>query len=336
MKIELISPNVEDAWFWHQVRSQETTQRFNAMGILELDRLKAQIAESNRDISAKQPTHRYFIKVSGVEFAGVIAIRDIDWESGVCDLGYLIAEKYHNQGIATRAVTLILEKAFEQGKLRKVKAMTAVSNVASYRVLQKNGFAFEGSLREELLIAGRPQDAYLWGLTSDDFRTGNRLDIWRKFAFFITTDKKQLQLRRIHRFLSQEAYWCLGIPSSVVAKSIENSICFGLYHQDEKIIHQIGYARLVTDRSTFAWLCDVYIEQPYRGRGLSKWLMECIMSSRYVRGLRRICLATRDAHGLYQNYGFKVTDTPANWMEIKDYDVYRKLNAQPLDANPQP
>ena len=323
MKIELISPEVEDAWFWHQVRSQETTQRFNTMGVLDLDRLKVQINESNQDISAKQPTHRYFIKVNEVEFAGVIAIRDINWESGVCDLGYLIAEKYHNQGVATKAVALILEKAFNQGKLRKVKAITAVSNVASYRVLQKNGFSLEGSLKEELLIAGRPQDAYLWGLTSDDFKTENRSDIWRQSSFFITTEKKQLQMSQIHRFLSQEAYWCLGIPSSVVAKSIEHSICFGLYHQDEKATLQIGYARLVTDQSTFAWLCDVYIERPYRGRGLSKWLIECILSSRYVQGLRRICLATKNAHGFYQNYGFKVTDTPANWMEIKDYDVYK-------------
>jgi len=143
-------------------------------------------------------------------------------------------------------------------------------------------------------------------------------------------------LSRIHRFLSQEAYWCLGIPSSVVARSIENSICFGLYDQDKNAIRQIGYARLVTDQSTFAWLCDIYIEQPYRGRGLSKWLMECIMSSRYVQGLRRICLATKDAHSLYEKYGFKVTDTPANWMEIKYYDVYKKLNAEPTNANPLP
>lgn len=334
MKIELISPKVEDAWFWHQVRSQETTQRFNNMGVLDLDQLKIQIAASNRDISAKQRAHRYFVKANDAEFAGVIALRDIDWESGVCDLGYLIAEKYQNQGIATRAVALILEKAFEQGKLRKIKAITAVSNVASYRVLQKNGFSLEGFLKEELLIAGKPQDTYLWGLTSGESRT--ETDVWRKSAFFISTDKKQLQLSRIHRFLSQEAYWCLGIPSAVVARSIEDSICFGLYHQDENTIHQIGYARLVTDQSTFAWLCDVYIEQPYRARGLSKWLIECIMSSRYVRGLRRICLATKDAHGLYQNYGFKVTETPANWMEIKDYDVYKKLNVQPMDANRQP
>lgn len=172
MKIELISPKVEDAWFWHQVRGQETTQRFNAMGVLDVDRLRAQIAESNLDISARQRAHRYFIKINGIQFAGVIAIREIDWESGVCDLGYLIAEKYQNQGIATRAVALILQKAFYEGKLRKVKAITAVSNVASYRVLEKNGFSLEGSLKEELLIARRAQDAYLWGLTSDNFKSG--------------------------------------------------------------------------------------------------------------------------------------------------------------------
>lgn len=177
MKIELISPKVEDAWFWHQVRGQETTQRFNAMGVLDVDRLRAQIAESNLDISARQRAHRYFIKINGTQFAGVIAIRDIDWESGVCDLGYLIAEKYQNQGIATRAVALILEKAFDEGNLRKVKAVTAVSNVASYRVLQKNGFSLEGSLKEELLIARRAQDAYLWGLINDNFKATNQSGI---------------------------------------------------------------------------------------------------------------------------------------------------------------
>jgi RimJ/RimL family protein N-acetyltransferase len=190
MKIELVSPEVEDAWFWHQVRSQETTQRFNPTGVLDLDRLKVQIAASNRDISSKQPVHRYFIKINSAEFAGVIAIRDIDWGSGVCDLGYLIAEKHQNQGIATRAVALILEKAFAEGKLRKVKATTGVSNVASYRVLQKNGFSLEGCLKEELVVEGRLQDAYLWGLTRADFKTANRADIWQRSPFFISTEKK--------------------------------------------------------------------------------------------------------------------------------------------------
>jgi RimJ/RimL family protein N-acetyltransferase len=336
MKIELISPDIEDAWFWHQVRNQPTTQQFNPTGALDLERLKAQIAESNRDISEKQPVHRYFIIINNVEFAGVISIKDINWEAGLGDLGYLIAEKYHNQGIATKAVDLILEKAFCQGKMRKIKASTAVSNVASYRVLQKNGFLLEGCLKEELLIAGKLQDAYLWGLTKDNFRTANLSEIWNESPFFISTDKRQLQVSRIHRFLSCEAYWSQGIPRSFVVRSIENSICFGLYYINENIPLQIGYARMVTDQSTFAWLCDVYIEQFYRGRGLSKWLMECIMSSRYVKDLRRICLVTKDAHGLYQNYGFEVTETPANWMEIKDNDIYKTLVSKPTDTDPQP
>jgi len=188
MKIELISPKVEDACFWHEVRSQETTQRSNAMGILDLDRLKAQIAESNRDVSEKQQTHRYIIRINDLQFAGVIAIRDIDWQSGVCNLGYLIAEKYQNQGIATKAVALILEKAFDEGNLRKIKAITAVSNVASHRVLQKNGFSLEGFLKQEILIAGTAQDAYLWCLTRDNFKAGNISDTWQRPSFFITTD----------------------------------------------------------------------------------------------------------------------------------------------------
>jgi GNAT superfamily N-acetyltransferase len=231
---------------------------------------------------------------------------------------------------------LVLEKAFYQGEIRKIKASTAVSNVASYRVLQKNGFSLEGCLKEEFLITGQPQDAYSWGLTRDNFRNVNRSEIWQQSSFFISTDKRQLQLSRIHRFLSQEAYWCLGIPSPIVARSIENSICFGLYYKNGNEPLQVGYARLVTDQSTFAWLCDVYIEQSYRGRGLSKWLIESIMSSRYVKDLRRICLVTKDAHGLYQNYGFKGTETPANWMEIKDNDIYKTLVSKPTDMDLQP
>jgi RimJ/RimL family protein N-acetyltransferase len=177
MKIELVSPTVEDAWFWHRVSTQETTRRFNPTGVLDLDRLKAQISESNRDISHKSSAHRYFIKVDGIEFAGVIAIRDINWEYGICDLGYLVAEKYQNKGIATKAVSLILQKAFQQGNLRKIKATTAIDNVASHRVLQKNGFSVEGCLREELMIAERLRDAYLWGITIDDFYRIKRIGV---------------------------------------------------------------------------------------------------------------------------------------------------------------
>jgi len=145
---------------------------------------------------------------------------------------------------------------------------------------------------------------------------------WKRDNFDISTDKSLLQIDRIHKFLSQEAYWCLGVPKTVVVKAIEGSLCFGVYDRSGGIT-QIGYARLVTDKATFAWLCDVYIENEYRGTGLSKWLMECVLAHPELQGLRRICLATKDAHKLYEQYGFEITKTPGNWLEIKDNDIYK-------------
>jgi GNAT superfamily N-acetyltransferase len=139
-------------------------------------------------------------------------------------------------------------------------------------------------------------------------------------GFSISTDKSKLQLERVHRFLSQEAYWCLGIPLEVVRKAISTSLCFGVYAESGE---QIGFARVVSDQATFAWICDVYIEKEYRGRGISTWLMETLMSHPELQGLRRLCLATKDAHTLYQKFGFVVTQTPGNWLEIKNNDIYK-------------
>ncbi|MBL7670310.1 MAG: GNAT family N-acetyltransferase [Bdellovibrionaceae bacterium] len=159
--MKLISPQPDDAWFWLQVRSQESTQANNPIGILSEEKLRIQISESNSDISDKKSVHRYFIQVSEKEFAGVISLKDINWESGVCEIGYLIAEKYQNQGVASKAVALIMEKAFAVG-IKKIKATTFIKNVASYKVLQKNGFILEGHLKNEVLIQGQLQDMYLW------------------------------------------------------------------------------------------------------------------------------------------------------------------------------
>lgn len=147
---------------------------------------------------------------------------------------------------------------------------------------------------------------------------------WEKENFLISTDKTLLQIYRIHQFLTKEAYWSVDIPQEVVAKSIEHSLCFGLYDASNNN-QQVGYARIVTDFSSFAWLCDVYIEKDFRKKGLSKWLMECVMSHPSLKNLRRICLATKDAHELYKKFGFEVTKTPDNWMEIKDNDLYKKM-----------
>ncbi len=149
---------------------------------------------------------------------------------------------------------------------------------------------------------------------------------WEKDKFLVSTDKSLLQISSIHKFLSTEAYWSLDIPKEVVARSIENSLCFGLYVRSNDSLEQIGYARIVTDYASFAWLCDVYIENKYRNLGLSKYLLECIMSHSALKGLRRICLATKDAHELYKKFGFEVTQAPKNWMEIKDPNIYKNTS----------
>jgi GNAT superfamily N-acetyltransferase len=134
---------------------------------------------------------------------------------------------------------------------------------------------------------------------------------YRRGKYSISTDKTRLDVGLLHDFLSHSAYWALGRPLPVVEKSIEHSLCFGVYADDA----QVGFARVVTDYATFAWLCDVFILDAYRGQGLGKWLIECIVAYPDLQGLRRFVLATGDAHELYRRYGgFEVLDHPERWM----------------------
>jgi GNAT superfamily N-acetyltransferase len=142
---------------------------------------------------------------------------------------------------------------------------------------------------------------------------------WAKGEFQISTDPARIDLRAVHEFLTN-SYWARGIPLETVQRSIENSLCFGIYHGDR----QIGFARVITDRATFAYLADVFVLPDYRGRGLSKWLMECIIAHPDLQGLRRWMLATQDAHELYAQYGFSSLKAPERWMEIHRPDVYKK------------
>ena len=131
-------------------------------------------------------------------------------------------------------------------------------------------------------------------------------------AYTISTDPAKLDLNAIHLFLSKEAYWAIGRSIEVVKKSIENSLCFGVYLETR----QVGFARVVTDYITFAWLCDVFILAEFRGKGLSKWLVKTIIEYPDFTHLRRFLLATRDAHGLYKDYGgFQPLENPERWLE---------------------
>src|SRR5215813_2156048 len=129
--------------------------------------------------------------------------------------------------------------------------------------------------------------------------------------YIISTDKSLLQINIIHGFL-RNAYWCEGIPIDIVERAIKNSLCFGVYKDSA----QVGFARVVSDYATFAYLADVFILEEHRGQGLSKRLMEAIMSHPDLQGLRRWSLATRDAHELYRKFGFETPKNPQNLMEI--------------------
>jgi GNAT superfamily N-acetyltransferase len=134
----------------------------------------------------------------------------------------------------------------------------------------------------------------------------------------ISTDKSLLDVAAVHHFLSTEAYWSKHIPIATVQRAIENSLCFGIYHGTA----QVGFARLITDYATFAYLSDVYVLQEHRGKGLSKRLMETIMAHPDVQGLRRWVLLTHDAHGLYAQHGWSPITYVERWMQVHRPDIY--------------
>jgi N-acetylglutamate synthase-like GNAT family acetyltransferase len=137
-------------------------------------------------------------------------------------------------------------------------------------------------------------------------------DAFIKKGFYISTDKTLLDFDAIYNYLDNDSYWAKGIPVEKLKKSIENSLCFGVY-QDKK---QAGFARIITDKATFAYLCDVFILPDFRGVGLSKWLVQTITGHTDLQGLRRWSLATLDAHGLYKQFGFTPITHADRWMEI--------------------
>ncbi len=141
----------------------------------------------------------------------------------------------------------------------------------------------------------------------------------RQGPYVISTDPARLDLVVVHGFLTR-SYWATGIPAATVQAAIDHSLAFGIYEGDQ----QVGFARVITDSATFAYLADVFVIESHRGQGLSKWLLACILAHPDLQGLRRVLLATRDAHGLYAQYGFQPLRAPDRWMERHDPDIYTR------------
>lgn len=146
-----------------------------------------------------------------------------------------------------------------------------------------------------------------------------------KNNFFISTDKLKIDVDVVHHYLSNESYWAKNISLELIKISIENAVCFSMYkinEQTKAIEQQIGFARVITDCATFGYLADVFIANEYRGKGLSKWLMQTILAHPQLQGFRRWLLATLDAHGLYAQFGFKPIENPERYMRLTVVENY--------------
>jgi GNAT superfamily N-acetyltransferase len=146
---------------------------------------------------------------------------------------------------------------------------------------------------------------------------------WDRDGYQVSTNPDRLQVDVIHSFLAG-TYWAPGIPREVVVRCIAGSLPFGLYHGAQ----QVGFARVISDLATFAYLADVFVLESHRGRGLARWMMECILQTPELQGLRRWLLVTRDAHALYRAVGFVPASHPENVMEIVRRDIYLAGPAQ--------
>lgn len=141
--------------------------------------------------------------------------------------------------------------------------------------------------------------------------------------YYISTDKARLDTAFIHAYLTR-SYWAEGIPIETVQKALDGSLAFGIFTGNE----QVGFARIITDGATFAYLADVFVIEEHRGKGLSKMLMRKILAHPQLQGLRRILLATRDAHNLYKQFNFQPIPNPEAWMQLHQPHVYKKGNVE--------
>lgn len=179
-----------------------------------------------------------------------------------------------------------------------------------------NALLHRGGLRAQILRTGVIR-------VDDVIRPREGAEEWRRDSLLITTDRSRIDEELVYGFLSRQSYWAAGIPLTTFRRSVDHAVCFSMFDGDR----QIGFCRVMSDFATFAYIGDVFVLPGYRGRGLAKWLMECVAAHPRLQGLRRHLLATRDAHGLYEKCGFTPLKNPQNFLERHFPDVYRTPGA---------
>jgi GNAT superfamily N-acetyltransferase len=176
---------------------------------------------------------------------------------------------------------------------------------------------------KNLCILDTFENPFAYQMRNKKTSMNNIIREYRRGEYSISTDKSKLNIHTIHHFLSDESYWAKNISQKIVERSIENSLTFGVYHHDR----QVGFARIVSDFAVFATVGDVFIVKEYRGRGLSKWLVETFTTFPELKSIRRWTLYTLDAHKLYEQYGFRLLERPDLALEINKagmYDYYKE------------
>jgi GNAT superfamily N-acetyltransferase len=139
--------------------------------------------------------------------------------------------------------------------------------------------------------------------------------------YSITTDKTKIDFETVYNYLSKQSYWAQNIPETIVKLSIENAICFSVFYKTQ----QVGFARVITDKATFGYLADVFILESHQGKGIGKWLMQTIFDNEELQGFRSWMLGTKDAHGLYEKFGFKLTNDTTRIMRKGEFEGYRDV-----------
>jgi GNAT superfamily N-acetyltransferase/uncharacterized damage-inducible protein DinB len=236
---------------------------------------------------------------------------------------YPTAVRYHDRDVEEELALVTLTRRQVARVLKRVPEgawqRTAVHNEGGLVTLRQLVLHATRHLKHHVAFIAEKRQALAAGVPGSQTQPGEPHEVARDSDFLVSTDPALLDVPLIHDFLANRSYWAAGRPLEVVRRALDHSLCFGLYERGK----QAGLARVVTDRATFAWLCDVFVLEEYRGRGLSKWLVGCVLSYPALQGLRRVLLGTRDAHGLYERYGFTPLADPARFMEVFRPGVYQ-------------